>query len=190
LEITNFVRITDNVLPFPVLGKFIEYLNLCNFVEAKTIGEDNNDHVPAEKKHRNAEIYPFRNDHESLSNVHWHNLLASYFMRTYSEYCEFYKHFSVTNIIDISALRYKQGCFYSVHTDHHAEIPRTLSLIYLLNNDYEGGELVFHDPVDNSKHPIEIKPNRVIIWPSNSLFPHEVKEVTKGTRYSVVSWAL
>ncbi len=77
-----------------------------------------------------------------------------------------------------------------MHTDHHCDIPRTLSLIYLCNNDYKGGELVFHDPVDSSTHPIEVRPNRVIIWPSNSLFPHEVKEVTKGIRYSVVSWAL
>jgi len=190
LEITNFVRITDNVLPYPVLGKFIEYLNMCEFVEAKTIGENNDVNIPSEKTHRNAEIYPFSQDNQSLSNVHWNNLLCAHFMKTYLEYCDFYKHFEVQKIIDVSALRYKKGCYYKVHTDHHCEIPRTLSLIYLCNNDYEGGELVFHDPLDNSTHSIEVKPNRVIIWPSNSLFPHEVREVTKGIRYSVVSWAL
>ena len=190
MEITSFVRVTDNVLPFPVLGKFIEYLNLCDFTEAKTIGESQDLNVPSEKTYRNAEIYPFTQDNKSLSNVHWNNLLCAHFMKAYQEYCTFYKHFDVKQIIDVSALRYKKGCYYKVHTDHHCDIPRTLSLIYLCNNDYKGGELVFHDPVDSSTHPIEVRPNRVIIWPSNSLFPHEVKEVTKGIRYSVVSWAL
>ena len=32
--------------------------------------------------------------------------------------------------------------------------------------------------------------NRMIIWPSTFLYPHTVKPVTKGTRYSVVAWAL
>ena len=35
----------------------------------------------------------------------------------------------------------------------------------------------------------EIVPNRLIIWPSNFLFPHSVLPVTKGLRYSVVAWA-
>ena len=191
MEIIDFVRIKDNVLPYAVLGKFLDFLNLCEFVEAKTIGENNDNNIPSVKTHRNAEIFPFTNDNNSLSNVHWHNLLASYFMQIYKEYNSFYEHVDVQQIIDISALRYRQGCFYKVHTDHHSAIPRTLSLIFLLNNDYEGGNLVFHDPTDNKKtYPIEVRPNRTITWLSNSLFPHEVKEVTKGTRYSVVSWAL
>jgi len=32
--------------------------------------------------------------------------------------------------------------------------------------------------------------NRMLIWPSNFMYPHLVKPVTKGIRYSVVSWAL
>ena len=51
----------------------------------------------------------------------------------------------IGKIIDISALRYDEGCFYKLHTDHHTNIPRTLSMIFLLNNDYEGGELVFEE---------------------------------------------
>ena len=69
MEIIDFVRIKDNVLPYPVLGKFIEYLNLCEFVEAKTIGENNDNNIPSVKTHRNAEIFPFTNDNNSLSNV-------------------------------------------------------------------------------------------------------------------------
>jgi len=59
-----------------------------------------------------------------------------------------------------------------------------LSILGSLNNDYEGGELVFwEDKV------VELKAGEIMIFPSNFLYPHEVKMVTKGTRYSYVSWA-
>ena len=32
--------------------------------------------------------------------------------------------------------------------------------------------------------------NRLIVWPSNFLFPHSVQPVSSGERYSIVSWAL
>tara|TARA_R100000697_G_scaffold121409_1_gene148439 strand:- start:2922 stop:3107 length:186 start_codon:yes stop_codon:yes gene_type:complete len=60
----------------------------------------------------------------------------------------------------------------------------------LLNNDYEGGEICFRYPDTTGEWLIDKKPGRIIVWPSNFLYPHRVKPVTKGTRYSVVSWAL
>ena len=42
----------------------------------------------------------------------------------------------------------------------------------------------------NATSTVEKKANRMIIWPSNFLYPHSVKPVTEGIRYSVVSWAL
>jgi len=57
-----------------------------------------------------------------------------------------------------------------------------LSIIGVLNDDYEGGELMFHDK------EYETKTGDVVIFPSNFLYPHMVNPVTKGTRYSFVSW--
>jgi predicted 2-oxoglutarate/Fe(II)-dependent dioxygenase YbiX len=53
------------------------------------------------------------------------------------------------------------------------------ALIYL-NDDYEGGELCF--PL----HDIEIKPKpgTLIIFPGSCMYPHEVKEVLSGHRYT------
>jgi predicted 2-oxoglutarate/Fe(II)-dependent dioxygenase YbiX len=65
-----------------------------------------------------------------------------------------------------------------------------MSCILLLNNDYEGGNLCFRNPDKSGEWEVEVKPNRMIIWPSCFMFPHTVKPVTKGTRYSVVAWAL
>ena len=60
-----------------------------------------------------------------------------------------------------------------------------LTAVGLLNDDYDGGNFVmFQD------HIVELKQGDVIIFPSNFLFPHKVEPVTKGIRYSMVSWAV
>ena len=69
-------------------------------------------------------------------------------------------------------------------------VPRTLSIIFLLNNDYEGGNLCFREPNGSNEIMIENIPNRIVLWPSNFLYPHTIKPVTKGTRYSIVCWGL
>jgi len=57
-------------------------------------------------------------------------------------------------------------------------------MIGILNEDYDGGELVFFDD-----YKIKTKTGDLIIFPSCFLYPHAIEEVTKGTRYSFVSWA-
>jgi predicted 2-oxoglutarate/Fe(II)-dependent dioxygenase YbiX len=86
--------------------------------------------------------------------------------------------------------RYRTDTEMKLHCDHiHSMFdgPRkgvpTLSILGSLNNDYKGGELVFwNDTV------VELKAGEIMIFPSNFLYPHEVKLVTEGTRYSFVSW--
>ena len=37
---------------------------------------------------------------------------------------------------------------------------------------------------------IENKPNSLVIWPSNFIYPHRFTPVESGTRYSVVAWLM
>jgi len=57
-----------------------------------------------------------------------------------------------------------------------------LSFVGVLNDDYEGGNFVLNDKEYN------LHKGDLIIFPSNFMYPHYVKEVTKGTRYSIVCW--
>lgn len=59
----------------------------------------------------------------------------------------------------------------------------TLTILGMLNNDYEGGEFVIMEDL-----VIPFKAGDIVIFPSTFLYPHEVMPVTKGTRYSYVSW--
>jgi predicted 2-oxoglutarate/Fe(II)-dependent dioxygenase YbiX len=99
--------------------------------------------------------------------------------------------FQVNGINDIQLLKYETGGFYTWHIDHAGEIiPRTMSCILFLNDDYKGGELIFRDPNGENEMAIKPKSSRLIIWPSSFMYPHTVKPVTEGTRYSVVAWAV
>ena len=87
--------------------------------------------------------------------------------------------------------RYGIGTIMRKHYDHihsifdgqRKGIP-TLSLLGVLNDDYEGGEFVFSDT-----HTVPLKAGDIMVFPSNFMYPHEVKEVTKGERFTFVSWA-
>lgn len=58
-----------------------------------------------------------------------------------------------------------------------------LSMITCLNDDYEGGEIKFCQ-----KHTFKLKAGETIVFPSNYLYPHIIKKVKKGVRYTMVSW--
>ena len=59
----------------------------------------------------------------------------------------------------------------------------TLSIVGILNDDYEGGEFIMWEDKE-----IKLKTGDLLIFPSTFLYPHKVNLVTKGTRYSFVSW--
>ena len=58
-----------------------------------------------------------------------------------------------------------------------------LSIIGVLNDDYEGGEIEMFEDTKFS-----LQAGEVLIFPSVFLYPHKVCDVLKGTRYSFVSW--
>jgi predicted 2-oxoglutarate/Fe(II)-dependent dioxygenase YbiX len=95
-----------------------------------------------------------------------------------------------TGFSKIKFNRYNQNQLMSKHSDHIVSLfsgnPRgipILSIIGVLNDDYKGGEFIMFDDYE-----IKFKAGDVLIFPSIFLYPHLVNPVTKGTRYSFVSW--
>ena len=58
-----------------------------------------------------------------------------------------------------------------------------LSIVGNLNEDYGGAEFMLRDK------EIKLKTGDILLFPSGIVYPHTVKETTKGIRYSFVSWA-
>ena len=97
----------------------------------------------------------------------------------------------VSKLLQIDFLKYDPGGKYEQHIDRGSLSNRYLTVIINLNSDYEGGEFVFFNPSTRNKEVVKeekLKEGSVLIFPSNFLFPHSIKPITKGTRYSLVCW--
>jgi len=86
--------------------------------------------------------------------------------------------------------RYDKDQIMSKHIDHIVNLfpgnPKgipILSILSLLNDNYQGGEFIMFEDYE-----IKLKAGDLLIFPSVFLYPHLVKPITKGIRYSFVSW--
>lgn len=93
-----------------------------------------------------------------------------------------------TKINQIDLLRYEEGGKYEVHTDQYTSFIRHVSVIMNLNDEYEGGELIFTDQKENEIKRYKLGKGSIIFFPSNFMYPHKIAPITKGTRYSIVAW--
>ena len=94
----------------------------------------------------------------------------------------------------VQFLGYPVGGHYKGHNDGESFnietrqwesiLPRDVSFLFYLNDQYGGGELEFYDL------GLTIKPKKgmMIAFPSYKEFAHKVHPVTWGHRYSLVSW--
>ena len=187
-NLTSYIMIFDDVLNKNILNTFkkICQTNL-NYLNGAIVQGKNE---TVDKKIRNVGIYSLSALDSSLTMAHWASYLQNIFQQKLNKYSSHLKINQNVSILDIQILKYKTGGHYQMHTDHGPSTPRTLSLIYFVNDNYKGGNLSFG--LCNTKGTVEIEKvsNRLIIWPSNFMYPHTVTPVTKGERYSVVSWAL
>jgi hypothetical protein len=98
-----------------------------------------------------------------------------------------YWQYNITHSNQAEFLMYEPNGKYEAHVDtfhQHGNETRKLTAIAILNNDFEGGK--FYIINSNEKiYPPQEKGD-VIVFPS--FMVHGVEPVTKGVRYSVVTW--
>ena len=122
-------------------------------------------------------------------NVYYAAIKAA-FEYTIKKYSEKHSLFSVQHITDFRINRYSKNGFMSSHVDniHHSHGQQygypQVSVLLFLNDDYKGGEFVVADKGYYTER------GSAIIFPSNFMFPHEVKLVTEGTRWSILAWLM
>lgn len=191
-DLHKYIRLYNDFLPEEPLKSLITLCKNYEGFSAATIVRNNNGKLGAvDEKIRKTQWWDLNYKSKSLTTVHWYNFLGSLFNKAFLDYENFYD-LSVKGfrINDIQILKYVDGGHYEFHSDHSPLLPRTYSSILFLNDDFEGGDLLFKYPLSKQIVKIPKKKNTLIVWPSNFLFPHKVTPVTKGERYSVVSWAL
>ena len=100
------------------------------------------------------------------------------------EYNNKFPHCNIEEDSGYELLKYPQECFYTQHVDSFKARPRAVSCSFILNDDFEGGEFAFFD----RELVYKLEKGDALMFPSNFMYPHEVMPVTKGTRYSIVTW--
>jgi len=95
--------------------------------------------------------------------------------------------FDITHSNQTEFLIYDINGKYETHTDtfhQHGSETRKITVLAMLNDDFEGGRFYIQNSHERF-YPRQQKGD-VIIFPS--FMPHGVEPVTKGVRYSVVTW--
>ena len=188
-DLHKYITVFNDVMPKKTLESFKRICKASDkFVGATIIGDDE---PVVDENIRKVGTWALHNiNTNSYTDVLWCNYLLNHLKICINNYNYFHDLPNEFLLNDIQVLKYGTGGHYKFHVDHGLSIPRSLSFILLLNNDYEGGELQFKEVNSDEIITIENKPGRVIIWPSNFMYSHRVKPVTKGTRYVIVSWLL
>jgi predicted 2-oxoglutarate/Fe(II)-dependent dioxygenase YbiX len=183
-SLKDYILVFENVISSELCDAVLnEYANSDEWVDTE-IGEKSE----INKEIRNANKILISHPHSIEKNKETRleidrSLFAS-FASAIGKYRQVFEDCKIGQDSGYELLRYKEGQFYSQHTDHFSQAPRLVSCSFALNDDYEGGEWGFFDREMIIKAP----KGAAVLFPSNFMYPHEIMPVTKGTRYSVITW--
>lgn len=100
------------------------------------------------------------------------------------KYKELYPFLNIKSRDDrMHLLKYERSGYLPAHQDHGIST-RTLSVLIYLNDDYEGGNLIFR----HSNISFKPEAGSILFFPSNFLYVHEVETITNGIKYSLPNW--
>lgn len=183
-SLKSYIKIFDNILPEELCDHILnEYVN-NNSWEKTLTGSGHNPNA------RNCSVIPISQSYIIEENPDIRKEIdeclydaVSHSLKLYeNEFPEF--DLEIREDSGYELLRYNEGEFYVEHSDSYKESPRALSCIISLNEDYEGGEISFF----SRELTYKLKKGSVIMFPSNFMYPHEIRKVTNGTRYSIITW--
>tara|TARA_R110002153_G_scaffold7687_2_gene34349 strand:- start:1332 stop:1892 length:561 start_codon:yes stop_codon:yes gene_type:complete len=179
VSINNFIVELKNIISPEFITKIIPLIN-------KKAKQDLTVIAGLNKNTRNVKGYHLNLN--SPTNMFYWNYIKTEITRLYIHYKIKFPKMSSDKINQIDLLKYKEGGKYTVHTDHFSTTPRHLSVIMNLNDDYDGGDLVFTDQKEKEVRRLKLGKGSIVFFPSNFMYPHSIQPITKGTRYSIVAW--
>ena len=182
-NIKDYILVFENVITHSLCDEILEEFNNEDEWQKTVVGGGEvNDKI------RTAETIVISYPHTIEKNLKVRQKLDNYIFTSAGLVIKKYKeNFPLCHIEEDSGyelLRYKEGQFYTQHTDSFKDGPREVSCSFALNDDYEGGEWGFF----NREMVIKAPKGSAVLFPSNFMYPHEIMPVTKGTRYSIITW--
>lgn len=185
-NLSDYLKVYENFIDADVCASAVEKLNKAQwathqFYEPQTGVYRSYDH---ELSVSHDEI----SEKDILNKQVW-DVLQKYIVEDMKDTREWFNGWNGYSFVRFN--RYDPTTQMKLHCDHihslfdgeRKGIP-ILTVLGSLNNDYTGGELMMWDD-----EVISLPAGSVAVFPSNFLYPHEVRPVKSGIRYSFVSWA-
>jgi len=183
-KLEDYIYVLKKALSYKICDDILYEFKNSNEWEDAVVGKN----FELNKNERNCQIINISAQHIIQKNENTRKILdGAIFYATSISIKEYNKKFPRCVVQEDSGyklLKYSEGCFYKQHVDSFKQNPRALSCSFILNNDFEGGEFAFFD----RELKYKLEKGDAIMFPSNFMYPHEVMPVTKGTRYSIVTW--
>jgi|TARA_R110002020_G_scaffold202406_1_gene405545 predicted 2-oxoglutarate/Fe(II)-dependent dioxygenase YbiX len=180
VNITNYIQCFENILDSSICDEIIKNSKDETFFSAKTFGDTS--------------VNDSRKCYEKPINKKYDNLFFKTVGKTLIKYKEknpfFYAGLSMKDT-GYAHLLYKgtENGEYKMHVDHADVSHRTLSISFILNDNYDGGDFCFFDKkIHGNNFILKKKKASAVVFPSNFCFPHAVLPVKNGNRHSVITW--
>lgn len=140
--------------------------------------------IPYDRVEIESLISEMPNDKNFQKSLQVYDVVRPLFSKVEQDYLDRFNinHMSWHSRLEL--LKYESGHFFKDHIDSVPGINRTVSVVFYLNDDYEGGEIVF------SRFGLRVKPkaNSALVFPSNYVFNHSAETVTSGRKIAIASF--
>jgi predicted 2-oxoglutarate/Fe(II)-dependent dioxygenase YbiX len=182
-DVKDYIHIVKNALSSEICDKILsEFVNSDEWIDTVVGKGDVNKNI------RNCQTivisYPYVIQKNKDTRHKLDNAIFDGASKCIKEYNTKFPHCKIEEDSGYELLKYPEGCFYTEHTDSFKARPRAVSCSFILNDDFEGGEFAFF----NKELKYKLEKGDALLFPSNFMYPHEVMPVTKGTRYSIITW--
>ena len=190
----SYVLIRPNVINSQGLQELVEYIksspaeDLSVFDPDKTNATGQTSWI-VDKQTRDTQIVPMGNLYPKIEDL---------FRNSVREIINPFYQCEVDSSEIPQVLSYGIGGHYKPHIDGESiwmtprgekiwkkSTDRDLSIVFYLNDEFAGGDFIFPE----LKIRVRPEPGMMVCFPSNHNYMHGVEPVTKGKRYSIVSWA-
>lgn len=185
-HLSEYVKVYENHLSLDLCKSACEHLQNINWQEHTFhhVGTDTFVSYDHELSISNENIP----EKEEINKQVWF-ALEQYILKDFASFGDWFAGWQGYSSVRFN--RYDETTQMKLHCDHihtlfdgqRRGVP-VLTVLGALNDDYEGGELVMC-----GDQQIHLSVGSVVVFPSNFMFPHEVKPVKSGTRFSYVSWS-
>jgi len=182
-DIMHFAKLYRGVVSDEICAKTVSEMDTLEFKEHTFYNTKTNEHKPRSGSQELSMSWGNVSTKQTLNDI-VDNTAFEYVKELNMPWFDKYQGYS-----HVRFNKYAENKMMALHADHihsmfdgeRKGVP-ILSVLGVLNDDYEGGEFYLVD------EKTDLSKGDVIIFPSNFMYPHKVEPVTKGTRYSYISW--